>query len=378
MTTYRAIISNKVTDERALDRIINARTALVLDHPFYGRCALALKLVEDRSCQTMWTDGVHMGYNPDFVATLSDQELIAVVAHEGSHCVAGHVWRRNSREPRKWNIACDYAINPLIKAGGFDLPKCGLLNPAYEGMSAEAIYGKLPDPPPSGGGKGGKPDAGDALDEVRDAPNPQEVEADWKVTAAQAVKIAKMMGNVPAGIEQFVDEMLKPKLPWRELLRRFCHAIKADDLTWRRPNRRHAASDIYLPSLHSETTPPMVVVIDTSGSTGEHQEQFGREMKSIVEEVLPEKTVVIYCDCRVQKVVEFERGEFVTEHFKGSGGTSFVPPFQHVEGMDIEPACLIYLTDLEGDFPSPPAYPTLWVSTTDKTAPFGETIQLDD
>jgi predicted metal-dependent peptidase len=186
-----------------------------------------------------------------------------------------------------------------------------------------------------------------------------------------------MMGNLPAGIEGFVDELLKPKLPWRELLRRFAQSSKADDYTWRWPNRRHIGGDLYLPSLHSEAMPPMVVVIDTSGSTSEFQEQFGGEMKSIVEEVLPEKTVVIYCDCAVQKVKTFERGELVLEHHKGNGGTSFIPPFEYVEKEGIEPACLIYLTDLEGNFPEPPPYPVMWVSTTNAVAPFGETVQLD-
>jgi predicted metal-dependent peptidase len=39
---------------------------------------------------------------------------------------------------------------------------------------------------------------------------------------------------------------------------------------------------------------------------------------------------------------------------------------------------MIYLTDLEGDFPdTPPPFPVLWVSTTSHVAPFGTTIHLN-
>ena len=44
----------------------------------------------------------------------------------------------------------------------------------------------------------------------------------------------------------------------------------------------------------------------------------------------------------------------------------------------IQPACLVYLTDLQGTFPDkPPDYPVLWVTTTDQEAPWGETVRLE-
>ena len=35
--------------------------------------------------------------------------------------------RRGKRNPKKWNIACDLAINPIIERHGFELPE-GSLN----------------------------------------------------------------------------------------------------------------------------------------------------------------------------------------------------------------------------------------------------------
>jgi hypothetical protein len=39
------------------------------------------------------------------------------------HCAALHHTRREGRDLRRWNIACDHAINPLLVAAGFELPK---------------------------------------------------------------------------------------------------------------------------------------------------------------------------------------------------------------------------------------------------------------
>jgi predicted metal-dependent peptidase len=83
----------------AARRVTAARTALILDEPFFGQLALKLRLVEDPTCPTAWTDGVRLGYNPSFVASLSQAELLAVVVHEVLHVTNGHPWRREGRPP---------------------------------------------------------------------------------------------------------------------------------------------------------------------------------------------------------------------------------------------------------------------------------------
>jgi predicted metal-dependent peptidase len=76
---------------------------------------------------------------------------------------------------------------------------------------------------------------------------------------------------------------------------------------------------------------------------------------------------------------EFERGTF-GESLRpvGGGGTHFAPAFTWLKEHDIEPACAVYLTDLEGGFGEEPDYPVLWVSTTRKVAPWGRTIHMGD
>lgn len=66
---------------------------------------------------------------------------------------------------------------------------------------------------------------------------------------------------------------------------------------------------------------------------------------------------------------------------RGGGGTSFIAPFIEVEKDGINPAFLIYLTDMEGEFPrDDPGYPVLWASTVKKSRakvpPFGDVIEI--
>jgi hypothetical protein len=51
----------------AADKLIKARTQLVLDQPFFGSLALRLVLKEDGSAATAYTNGVVLGYNRGFI-----------------------------------------------------------------------------------------------------------------------------------------------------------------------------------------------------------------------------------------------------------------------------------------------------------------------
>lgn len=150
-------------------RVMAARTALVLDEPFFGTLALRLKLVEEAPCgcpdpsasscpHTAWTDGQSLGYFPSFVATLNDPQLQSLIVHEVMHCAGGHPWRRDLRDAAKWNEACDRSINPTLRDAGYTLPPDGMfeLDPSHKGKSAEWIFDRLPTKPPEEQATGGQ------------------------------------------------------------------------------------------------------------------------------------------------------------------------------------------------------------------------------
>jgi predicted metal-dependent peptidase len=125
--------------------------------------------------------------------------------------------------------------------------------------------------------------------------------------------------------------------------------------------------------------PALVVVVDSSGSTVSVLARFKAELQSIVEECQPEAIIIIMADTDVQRVDRFERGEPVEFNVEGLGGTDFRPAFAYVEREQLNPACLIYLTDGYGVFPEEaPEYPTLWaISTPDWPVPWGEAVYID-
>jgi predicted metal-dependent peptidase len=395
-------------------RVTNARAALVLDQPFFGVLALQLRLQNDPTCATAWTDGRSLGYNPTFIDTLDDAALHGLIAHEVMHCAAGHPWRRAGRDHAQFNQAADYAINGLLVDAGFTLPAGALLNPDYTGHCAEYIFDRLgskPEPDPTADETGspdndasGDDDAdgqadgqGTAQDddaagqgsgqpgEVRDAPPAADAptEADWNQTVEQATRICQAQGTLPGGLARGLAEAKAPTVDWRSALRRYVQETCTADYTWTRPNVRYLSSGLFLPSLHAERCGRIVVAIDTSGSVDAVLlAQFAAELQTIADDVQPLSIDVIYCDSAVQHVDRFEAGDAITIAMHGGGGTAFSPVFEHVQASDDDaPAVLVYLTDLYGSVPDiGPDYPVVWAVTGDmgtSEVPFGDIIAID-
>jgi len=363
----------------AKDNLIRARTALVLDDPFFGSLVLRLTPVEKPGMGTMGVDGKSLYYDPKFVDSLDISELKGVCCHEVLHCATGHQFRRGDREHKKFNIAADYALNPLIISAGFKLPSTALLNDAYKDMCAEEIYNLLPEGN-DGEGQGNDPGGcGEVMDGDGSQSEQAQKEQEWKIAVVQAAQSAKIQGkgDLPAGIARLVDEIVNPKADWKTILRRFVDNCNKNDYTWTRPNKRYLPQGIYLPSLKSESLKPIAVVMDTSGSCIDSLPQFSAELTAILREFNTTLNV-IYCDAAIQHTQEFKSGETVILEANGGGGTDFRPAFEHIEEKKQELACCIFMTDGDGDFPdTAPAYPILWANVQKgKKYPFGEVVDI--
>ena len=136
MATYASNHSLLTSDLR----IQKARTTLLLDHPFFGTLLFRLGAKACSSIATMATDGKSLFYNTEFVDTLNAAELAGVLAHEVMHPALQHHTRRDDRDQARWNMACDFAINPILLDAGLTLPKDVLIDNRFRGMSAERIY----------------------------------------------------------------------------------------------------------------------------------------------------------------------------------------------------------------------------------------------
>jgi predicted metal-dependent peptidase len=350
-----------------------ARARLLLDHPFFGVLALRLELCESPSTPTLAVNGKTISYNPDFILSLSDQLQVSAIGHEVMHCVLNHFSRVGQRNSAKWNKACDYAINPLLKEAGMQLGPGWLYNQAYLDMTAEQIYTLLPDEDEDDGG-------GDALCEIQpagaDAIQAEALAAEWKIATIQAAKVGSR-GTVPGQVKQMLKEAVSPPIPWESELAMYMTERSKHDYSWRRPNP-FFVDVAYIPSLDGVAMGEVVIAIDTSGSVVHILNKFGAVMRDIVNSVRPRRVVVIYCDADVNHVDFFDRGQELVLEAHGGGGTDFRPPFKYVQEQNIQPACFLYLTDMYGAFPGePPPYPVLWCATTEIQGPFGQTIKID-
>lgn len=414
------VVSDTVLD-KAKHAIVTARVNLILKQVFFGALVLRLKMVPDPSIATACTDGLTIRYNPEFMANLSLKKIEGVLCHEVLHCACGHIWREKDlpfpslpkNTPKsitpdemeklkivlrhdKANQAMDYAINPIVQDSGLELPDGCLIDAKYTGMSMEEIYTKLPNPTVQfmgfGKGKGDKGDGTGRSMTIDGQPRCGDVETggnssgdvedqnDWQVAVAQAAQAARMQGKLPAHMEKFLGDLAKPRVDWKALLRRFIQDAAKNDYSWRQPNRRFLAAGLYLPRLYSEELGPIVIAQDTSGSMWSDRDLrlCATELRAIIEDCKPSKTVLYYADAAVADTREFERGEPFEFAPKGGGGTSFVPVFDAVADSGEEPLCLIYFTDLQGTFPTtPPPYPVIWLTVEQGTAPFGEVLKID-
>ncbi len=365
------------------ENILKAKSQLIVTQPFFASILMAMPLIEDNTVKTFSTDGDDIRYNAEFLKTLTPSETIFVLAHETLHCVFEHALNRGSRNAGKWNVAADYVINNLLvndKVG--IMPNGGLFNPSLvaEGETTEGVYKLLPDSDndKKPGDKNGPLDQ--VVDSAGDEATRNQKSEEMKVKVIQAANAAKMSGKLSAGLSRLVKEVVAPKVDWKSVLRRFLTERAKVDLSYAKPKRRFLAEDIYLPSLTGEKMGSVVIAIDASGSIyNSLLELFGSEVKSIISDIMPSLTHIMFFDSEVLKVDSFGPDDTITISPVGGGGTRFSPIFEYISSHELNPVACVVLTDLEcSDFGDAPEYPVLWASIQNGQAPFGEIVRIKE
>lgn len=409
------------------EKIIKERVQLLLRYPFFGYLALGLEIKEltpeemealPPEKRTIGTDGAHLFYNPSFVDRLEPNVLRTIIAHETLHCALGHMWRKETRDKEKWNIAADYAANLLLKKEGFIIPTYILCDDQFEGMEAELIYSKLPDllpkiksfdfhnkwpkqgkqgknskspdPKTEPGGLNGnmgsdpeqtEPETGKSQKgEKYNASRDKNLEDLWQERLMRAAMHARQQGNLPGIIDQFIQDMLQPKLNWRIILSEIIVSLAKNDFRLVPPSKKHLWRGIYLPSICGETL-EIAVAIDTSGSISTRESQkLIAEIRGITEQFNDYIIHLFFCDAAIHERLALTPQDIWPEQFaKRDGGTNFIPVFEAIAEENITISALIYLTDGEGTYPeTPPDYPVIWILTEEcgKT-PWGQKIVME-
>ncbi len=347
-----------------VDKIVIARVGLLLRHPFFGNMATRMKLVDASEwLSTAATDFRNFYFNREFFEKMTPRQVEFVVAHEILHCVFDHMSRCESRDPKLFNIAADYAANGILKRDkiGDDPPVKFFFDRKYDGWSAEQIYddleknyddeqlnqlGQLLDEhlTDSDGGlndpngnqpKYSKEELRQIRDEIREA----------MVQAAQSCEA----GNVPAEISRLIKEFTETKMNWRELLRQQIQSTLKSDFSFARPNRKGWHTGVILPGSTFDQTIDVCIAIDMSGSISNAQAaDFLGEIKGIMQE-FKDFNMKIWCfDTAVYAEADFDgytADEIDTYEPVGGGGTDFTANWNYMKEHDINPKKFIMFTD---------------------------------
>lgn len=379
------------------------------------------------------TDSKTIFLHPDgFIAAgITDVlEIVFVLAHEVYHRILydlpmSAAWRLTMivrigggkelpYDHELMNQAMDYRINASLKDSKVGrMPKCALYDPSLSEKGFEScveIYEKLwqrsggmggykkrkQDRERSHGTYGGTGKAGDGFDRHL-TPSKGQVEADrgkreQAIIAAAQIAERTNPGSIPAALRRIIDDIKDPKVPWEQHLKASMRRkAGAPRLDWRYHNRRlasRAPDPLYFAKKGHLGAGLIVVGADNSGSITPHVANvFGSEMLGIVKDLNPQQLIVMWCDAAITRVDIVDDpqdlnalfADWKTTGVGGGGGTSFVPVFQKIEEMGLQPDMLVYLTDMAGRFPSKePPFPVIWGSTSkNDKAPFGEVVHVE-
>lgn len=112
-------------------RIEVAKAGLFMRFPFFGYIVARLNISEDPEIESLCIDErCNVYYNKDFIAKMTDENLLAVLAHEALHAVFLHsVHFRETIDPSIMNFADDLEVNDIIvNRENMDLPMNTILN----------------------------------------------------------------------------------------------------------------------------------------------------------------------------------------------------------------------------------------------------------
>jgi predicted metal-dependent peptidase len=348
-------IGKLLTVEQRLSKALVA----IMGSPKYTALAGVLMIGEKtvNDVPTACTNGRDEMYGREFVEGLTDAELRGLVLHENYHKLYQHMstWKHLWEiDPHSANQAMDYVINIKIADDNTDgfavIPKGGLLDAKYRGMDTAQVFNLIHQ---SDDGDG---DGGGEMDE-HDWKGAQDLSDEEKGALARDIDEAIRQGALAAGKmggtgSRDLEELLKPQVDWREVLREFISTTCAgnDYSTWARPNRRLMSQGVYMPSGISQRVGELVVAIDTSGSISNSTlTAFLSEVKSICDTVHPEQVRLLYWGHEVVGDESYKTDELdgliTSTKPRGGGGTDVNCVTQYMTAEGINPQACIVLTD---------------------------------
>ena len=150
------VMAARVRSESA-QRVSGCVTALLREQPFFGSLALRLPVRADMGRETLASDGREIRYSPQWIAETDAHVIETAIARVVLACTLKHHTRRGERDPERWQRASQLVTHGLLRDAGFTLPPDA---EAWDGISVEEAYDRLPQPDDDESGEGNPPEGG--------------------------------------------------------------------------------------------------------------------------------------------------------------------------------------------------------------------------
>jgi predicted metal-dependent peptidase len=357
--------------------------------PWFAPALYAAPLVLTDSCPSVAAvdEGMRIYFNPERVRQLLTQaettqralrQLAFLWVHEICHILRRHEERAKEKgaEPIRWNIAADLEINdaqwkgleipeafPPLLPKQLGLRKGKLAEFYYDALEKEvrSTSGEWEGVSDEGSGVHGQKRWWELPADDKRAPARSEIDKELiRREVAEELRQRKSWGDIPADWKRWAEEVLNPKVNWRELLKRKVRGAltigtgQRIDYSFARPHRRAEVYDPVLPpSLQGDFLPRVACVVDTSGSMSKRKlAQALAEVRKVLETFrLP--ITVIPCDAVPYEPIRvFTSSQAQRLRLRGGGGTNMVAGIEAALKLRPIPDVVIVLTD--GYTPFPP------------------------
>lgn len=398
----------------ARDVLNMVRSRLFIEFRFLSAAIGRLEIENDDLIKTTAVDGNVLYYNARHIVKTYNEEPNAVnrmYMHTVLHCVFRHMFVSPKIDKKKWDTACNIAVENILTEMDSELLKCRgeqfqeetvqKLKSEIKSLTAERIYKYFNDnnfddekiekiseffdrdnhetwyPDRERENNNSDTNSGEGSDDLLE--KYKNLEKEWEDISSRIdvdlETLSRENGGTKALLQQ-LQEVNRDKYDYREFLKKF--AVRGEDITVNDEEfdyiyytyglQKYGNMPLVEPLEYKEINKinDFVIAIDTSGSCqGEVVQKFLEKTYSILmqEESFFKKINVriIQCDDKIEEEVLIKSKDdfdtymkFMT--IKGFGGTDFRPVFERVDELINKKQFkklkgVIYFTDGYGHYP---------------------------